>query len=478
MKTNKMKFIVYAVLMFFLFMLVIESSYSFLGRYITVGLFRVVSLGKYGVDFLFELVLAIIALIIVLLSKNHYIFSDKKENIFKSVFVGLPIFALSVFIFAGNAADVLKTGNVNIYNVLSLILYTITIGITEEFFCRAWLLNEFLERYGNSYKGVIKCIVVSALLFGLIHWTNVLNGQTVLETATQIVQATAIGVVLGAIYYRTKNIWSVVFLHAFWDFAIMFSDVNLLKDCVSLPVTDNLYVLSQAIFSLGIAGTFLAIGFYILRRSKVIPLIDDETLTQEDIKKSKKAEEILVIVAIACWVGSSYLGGFVQNLSKVEDDDLSICYSYNEKMIKDYETHYYSYDHFNVSYEDVNFKIKLEDGKVRLINKESDIDYSVNVNNVLKLVVLEKKDYFAVMFYDGDSLYFSNYLVKENMSYNDTYLRRFDGSFMKIGVPDLNQLGYLTTEDNSYLMLVSSVNDKYVLDDAGNVSIIKWFNVK
>ena len=193
MKTNRMKFIVYAVLMFFLFMLVIESSYSFFGGYITVGLFRIVSLGKYGINFLFELVLAIIALIIVLLSKNHYIFSDKKENIFKSVFVGLPIFVLSVFIFAGNITDVLKTGNVNIYNVLSLILYTITIGITEEFFCRAWLLNEFLERYGNSYKGVIKCIVVSALLFGLIHWTNVLNGQTVLETATQIIQATAIG---------------------------------------------------------------------------------------------------------------------------------------------------------------------------------------------------------------------------------------------------------------------------------------------
>ena len=473
MKTNRMKFIVYAVLMFFLFMLVIESSYSFLGRYITVGLFRIVSLGKYGINFLFELVLAIIALIIVLLSKNHYIFLDKKENIFKSVCVGLPIFALSVFIFAGNITDVLKTGNVNIYNVLSLILYTITIGIVEEFFCRAWLLNEFLERYGNSYKGVIKCIIVSALLFGLIHWTNVLNGQTVLETATQIIQATAIGVVLGAIYYRTKNIWSVVFLHAFWDFAIMFSDVNLLKDCVSLPVTDNLYVLSQAIFSLGIAGAFLAIGFYILRRSKVMPLIAGETLTQEDIKKSKKAEKILVIVAIACWIGGSYLGSFVQNLSKVEDDDLSICYSYNEKKIKDYETHYYSYDHFNVSYEDINFEIKLNDGKVRLINKESDIDYSVDIDNVLELVVLEKKDYFAVMFYDGDSLYFSNYLVKENMSYNNTYLSRFNGSFMKIGVPDLSQLGYLTTDDNSYLMLVSSVNDKYILDDAGNVSIIK-----
>ena len=53
MKTNRMKFIVYAVLMFFLFMLVIESSYSFLGRYITFGLFKIVSLGKYGINFLF-----------------------------------------------------------------------------------------------------------------------------------------------------------------------------------------------------------------------------------------------------------------------------------------------------------------------------------------------------------------------------------------------------------------------------------------
>ena len=473
MKKNKMKFIVYAVLMFFLFMLVIESSYNFLDRYVTIGLFRIVNLGKYGVDFLYELVLAIIALIVVLLSRNHYIFSDKKENIFKSILVGLPIFALSVFVFVGNALDVINTGNVNVYNVLSLILYTITIGIVEEFFCRAWLLNEFLERYGNSYKGVIKCIVVSALLFGLIHWTNVLNGQTVLETATQIVQATAMGVVLGAIYYRTKNIWAVVFLHAFWDFAIMFSDVNLLKDCVSLPVTDSLYILAQTIYSLGIAGASLAIGFYILRGEKVIPLIEGETLTQKDIKKSKKAEDVLVYVALACWIGCSYLGNFVQGLSSVEDDDLSICYSYSEEKVKNYETHYFSYDDFNISYEDINLKIKLDDGKVKLINKESDINYSVDVSNVLELVVLEKSDYFAVMFYDGDNLYFSNYLVKDNISYSNNYLSKFDDSFVKIGVPDLNQLGYLTTGDDSYLMLVSSVNDKYILDDVGNVSIIK-----
>ena len=76
------------------------------------------------------------------------------QEFFKSVFVGLPIFALSVFIFAGNIIDVLKTGNVNIYNVLSLILYTITIGI-------AVIIILLIDCWNNRKKRSIKFSAVS-----------------------------------------------------------------------------------------------------------------------------------------------------------------------------------------------------------------------------------------------------------------------------------------------------------------------------
>ena len=44
--------------------------------------------------------------------------------------------------------------------------------------------------------------------------------QTLFETIMQVLQTTSVGILLGAIYFRTKNIWSVVALHGFYDFAI------------------------------------------------------------------------------------------------------------------------------------------------------------------------------------------------------------------------------------------------------------------
>ena len=49
-------------------------------------------------------------------------------------------------------------------------------------------------------------IFFSGLIFGGMHITNVLYGQTLFDTLIQIAQATSVGVLLGAIYYRTKNI--------------------------------------------------------------------------------------------------------------------------------------------------------------------------------------------------------------------------------------------------------------------------------
>ena len=64
-----------------------------------------------------------------------------------------------------------------------------------------------------------------------MHISNLLTGQSLFQTITQILQATSIGILFGSIYYRSKNIWSVIFLHGLYDFSIMLSDINLVKDC-------------------------------------------------------------------------------------------------------------------------------------------------------------------------------------------------------------------------------------------------------
>ena len=64
-----------------------------------------------------------------------------------------------------------------------------------------------------------------------MHLTNLLAGQDLLTTMMQFVQTTAIGILFGTVYYKTRNIWAMIFLHSFYDFSVLLSEVNLVTDC-------------------------------------------------------------------------------------------------------------------------------------------------------------------------------------------------------------------------------------------------------
>ena len=117
----------------------------------------------------------------------------------------------------------------NVSGVINTAIFALLVGIYEEFLCRGWLLNEFLERYGETKKGVWISIIASGIIFGLIHFINV-SSNGFAGTVTQVLSASATGILFGFIYYRTKNIWACVFLHGFYDFCLMLADINYIKD--------------------------------------------------------------------------------------------------------------------------------------------------------------------------------------------------------------------------------------------------------
>ena len=73
---------------------------------------------------------------------------------------------------------------------------------------------------------------MSSLIFGFMHVTNIITmGQPVNQTIVQIIMACFMGMGLGAIYLRTNNIWTVVFLHFFYDFSINMVNMNITTSC-------------------------------------------------------------------------------------------------------------------------------------------------------------------------------------------------------------------------------------------------------
>lgn len=81
------------------------------------------------------------------------------------------------------------------WTLLSLVVFA---PIFEELLCRGVVLGSLRERYG-----VTVAWLVSALFFGVLHVQPV-----------QVINATAVGLILGYVYLATESMWSVMILHA------------------------------------------------------------------------------------------------------------------------------------------------------------------------------------------------------------------------------------------------------------------------
>lgn len=457
---------------------------------------RAVNTGKYGLSFIVEMFAALVVFIVMLLSKNQYVFTAKKENFFKSIILGLPLLVIAVLMFILNMPSIFDP-SLNLSNIITLALFCLCIGLYEEFLCRGWLLNEFLEKYGSTRKQVITSIIISAVIFGIMHISNIwVGGQTVVETVLQICQATAIGILFGGIYYRTKNIWAVVFLHGFYDFAIMLGSVNALKDCHTVTETITLSLILGTVMLVAI---YLLSSAIILRKSKINHLIENEpTLTDQEKDKSEKLKIIyLVLIVVMITMPSP--------TTETETGE-EICYEYEEKSLPQTETHYANYSDYefeetkkvqevvvtpseldptitveNIVEKEVITKIKLVAEEKKLILVINDKKVEKKFEHPIEILVLEQPNHYLVFVHEqnqtsgASKVYYSRYLEKDSIEDTQEYIDEFNKSFKEEMVPDVRNLGYITSREFEYKYPIIDVGpSKYLyLDENDKLILIK-----
>lgn len=100
----------------------------------------------------------------------------------------------------------------------------ITVGliaaVPEEFIWRGMVLGSLASFLSGSWrKRSVNSLIISSILFGLYHLSN-LQVQPLNNTLAQIIQTIGLGTILGATYIKTSNILAPMFLHFFWDFFI------------------------------------------------------------------------------------------------------------------------------------------------------------------------------------------------------------------------------------------------------------------
>lgn len=126
------------------------------------------------------------------------------------------------------------------FDVGPVLATSIIAAVGEELAFRGALFRIVAERCGTAIS-----LVVSAVVFGLLHGLN--PGATIVSTAAIAIEA---GLLLGAAYALTRNLWFPIGLHLGWNF----TEGGIFGTSVSGGAAGN------GIFSVSLAGPRLLTG--------------------------------------------------------------------------------------------------------------------------------------------------------------------------------------------------------------------------
>ena len=96
--------------------------------------------------------------------------------------------------------------------ILIIFIFTISVGFTEEMYYRGFVFK-YLSRFG-----IKKAIIISSIIFGIVHLATAFRGDNMLEVILRIFFAFMFGVVCAEIFCITRSLWSIIIFHCLHDF--------------------------------------------------------------------------------------------------------------------------------------------------------------------------------------------------------------------------------------------------------------------
>ncbi len=223
--------------------------------------------------YLFQLIVELLTfavfLIITILMGMQFIFRRTRKPLSKLVLPCAAILVVYTLALVGGVTLCLGDPLQSPLKILWFVLCMLSVGLTEELIFRGLITRMLYARYGRNPVGVWMSVLLSSLLFGLIHLSNAAGGAVELSSVlVQVVGASALGICLSAIYLRTGSFWTVVLLHAYMDFCGLVSSGVFVSD----SLTDLLGSYSSS--SLISAGGYAVLGIFLLRRSRMKTITD------------------------------------------------------------------------------------------------------------------------------------------------------------------------------------------------------------
>ena len=136
-------------------------------------------------------------------------------------------------------------------NLAAGFCFALAIGIDEEIYDRGFSFGA-LERFGMEFA-----LVVSAVLFGLSHFTNYLYGDESFEYVLgHMVDAATFGYLMAALMLMTGNIWLPILVHGLIDLPWVMMPEKEYSDAISAG-TDWFSVLGYALTNILVARVMI-----------------------------------------------------------------------------------------------------------------------------------------------------------------------------------------------------------------------------
>lgn len=171
-------------------------------------------------------------------AKRYFNFTDNFSKIFSYGWYVM----LAGCIFGGlNFLSLEENVSVSPNVFIGFVITCIFTAIFEELLCRG-IIQGIMCDIGKLYNhSVIKSIIYSSMVFAFMHFFNLIDKPyLIIGTITQVIYTFSLGLLLGVIYYKTKNITIPIILHAIFN--ILGSYIVLFTDNKDMPKTDISFV--------------------------------------------------------------------------------------------------------------------------------------------------------------------------------------------------------------------------------------------
>ena len=165
-----------------------------------------------------------------------------------------------VFIGMAILSDLTLYGNVG-SNLLTLFLVSnLLVALVEELTFRAIVLPLIIKIRSNKKNILLVSVAMSSLIFGVLHYLNLFREPDNFSGITsQVIFATSIGIYLGGLFLRTRNIAFPVAIHFLVNVAFGKSALRLENNDVVTKIVEDSTDWISLLLTLGLFG-FIAIG--------------------------------------------------------------------------------------------------------------------------------------------------------------------------------------------------------------------------